>query len=243
MPYLQRTVEAGDVLEVKKYYSARWGKRSSRGANIGHTPEEMARINERRAEERLRWLLNANFRGGDLHLTLTYDSLYPAPAPERARHELEGFLRSARQLYRKHGKEMLYVTVTEYLAKRIHHHVILNRIDAAELWPIWEKAEGHGAMRTRYLDKSGQYAELAAYLIKETRRSFREPDAPYRRRWCASRNLVQPKIERKVVPRDRWRETPPKRRGWRLDETRLIKGVDEYSGAPFQEYTLMRLRE
>ena len=243
MPYLMRVVTAGEVMEVRKYYSARWGRRCARGPNIRKTPEDVAKINEHRAEERLRWLLNATFRGGALHLTLTYDSLYPAPAPERARHELEGFLRSARQLYRKAGKEMKYITVTEYLAKRIHHHVILNRTDAAELWRIWEKTEGHGAMRTRYLDKSGQYAELAAYLIKETRRSFREPDAPYRRRWCASRNLEQPVIERKIVPREKWREIPIARRGYKMDETRLAQGVDKYTGTPWQEYTLVRLRE
>lgn len=241
MPYLMRTVKAGQTVEIRKYYAARLGVGGTRSANRNATPEDVLQLNEKHAEERLRWLINSNFEGGDLNITLTYDSSVPAPAPQDAKRELERFLRGARKIYQEAGKVFKYIAVTEYKAKRIHHHLLLKRIDAAALWALWEERMGHGAMRTRYLDSSGQYSALAAYMIKETRRSFRDPDAPYKRRWNSSRNLEKPQIKRERVNRDSWRQMPKARRGYRIEAGSLESGVDAVSGAPWQEYRMIAL--
>ena len=73
MPYVERIVVAGDIRETKKMYTGRVNTAgAARGKVVGSTKEAQARVNSRRAEENLRWLLNANFRAGDLHLVLHY---------------------------------------------------------------------------------------------------------------------------------------------------------------------------
>ena len=62
MPYVHRMVQAGRTVEHRKMQSFRvHTKGVKRGPNKGTTTERQARINERVAEERLRWKLNANF--------------------------------------------------------------------------------------------------------------------------------------------------------------------------------------
>ena len=242
MPYIKRTVQAGRIVEIKKYYSARYGKQSGRGARRNRTPEDVAKLNERYALDKLRWTLNANFQGGDMLLTLTYDSRSEPPSPEDAYRDQKRFLRELRAAYKKDGRELKYISVTEYEAKRIHHHLVVNAIDAQKIYALWEDRPGHGAMRTRYLDASGEYSELAEYLIKETRRSFRSGKTS-RKRWDASRNLAKPEIKREVIQRDSWRKTPAPRKGYILDAGSIEVGVDSWSGLPYQSYRLIKIQD
>ena len=72
MPYVHRMVQAGRTVEHRKMQSFRvHTKGVKRGPNKGTTTEKQARINERVAEEHLRWDLNANFDHRDLHAVLT----------------------------------------------------------------------------------------------------------------------------------------------------------------------------
>ena len=242
MPYIKRTVKAGKTVEIKKYFSARgMVKEKERQQREKPTPEDVARQNEKNAIEKLRWLLNTNFEGGDLFLTLTYDSKSAPPEPEKAKKDLEIFLRKARGIYKKAGKEFKYITVTEYEAKRIHHHLCCKRIDARELWELWENQGGHGAMRTRYFDNSGQYGELAEYLVKETKRTFRLNNGAGRKRWNASKNLTQPEIKKEVVERNSWRKDPKPIKGYWLDKGSIESGVCGIFEMPYQEYRLIKM--
>ena len=73
MPYVHRWVQAGRTVEHRKMQSFRvHTKGVKRGPNKGTTTEKQARINERVAEEHLRWDLNANFDHRDLHAVLHY---------------------------------------------------------------------------------------------------------------------------------------------------------------------------
>ena len=73
MPYVHRMVQAGRTVENRKMQSFRvHTKGVKRGPNKGTTTEKQARINERVAEEHLRWDLNANFDHRDLHAVLHY---------------------------------------------------------------------------------------------------------------------------------------------------------------------------
>lgn len=244
MPYIKRTVKAGKTLEIKKYFSARGIiKEKGRGVKEKPTPEDVAKQNEKNAIEKLRWLLNANFEGGDLFLALTYDSKLPPPEREKAKKDIEVFLRKARGIYKKEGKEFKYIAVTEYEAKRIHHHIVCNKIDARELWELWEKQCGHGAMRTRYLDGSGQYAELAEYLVKETKRTFRLNNGVGRKRWNASKNLTQPEIKKEVIERNSWRKDPQPIKGYWLDKGSIESGVCGIYETPYQEYRLYKIED
>lgn len=66
--------------------------------------------------------------------------------------------------------EFKYIHVMEIGKKGArHHHLVVNKIDTEILQRCWYKAyEGHNRVKVFPLDDSGNYAELASYLIKYT---------------------------------------------------------------------------
>ena len=65
-----------------------------------------------------------------------------------------------------------------------------------DLYALWT----HGRPKVNPLDDTGNYRELAEYLIKETSKTFAEAAGPYKKRWNQSKNLRKPKIKIEVVP-------------------------------------------
>ncbi|MDU6347418.1 MAG: hypothetical protein E6593_11755 [Clostridium sp.] len=101
MPYLIERVKTGRVMEVRKKYSARYHvKGIPRAENQKPTPEEMEKINQDNAARKLRWLINANFKGGDFHMIPGFGGNFN-PGPEEARSLFEDFIRRLRNAYRK----------------------------------------------------------------------------------------------------------------------------------------------
>src|SRR5699024_2368551 len=113
---------------------------------------------------------------------------------------LEKFIRAARRYFRQQGKEMRYITVTEYKNRRIHHHLVMENVPIKDLYTMWP----HGRPKVFPLDDSGDYRELAEYLIKETAKTFAEEGSPYKKRWNQSKNLRAPKIKKEVVSANAW---------------------------------------
>ena len=73
MPYVERTVVAGVIRETRKMYTGRVHTvGAERAKKTGSTSQAQAKVNDRKAEEVLRWRLNANFTAGDYHLVLHY---------------------------------------------------------------------------------------------------------------------------------------------------------------------------
>ena len=81
MPYLKEVAIAGRTVEIRKKYSARYGRKIERSPNVGPTPEKMERYNQQEAERKLRRLINANFGPGDFHMIVSYGGEYN-PEPE-----------------------------------------------------------------------------------------------------------------------------------------------------------------
>lgn len=240
MPYMERVSRCGEnVMEVYKYNSCRWigkSKGEKREKGLGKTSEAQWRVNERQAETTLRKLINTNFGKGDLHIVLTYRR-EERPDPQEGRKRCERFLRRARALYRKNEMELRYIQVTEYKRGAIHHHIIMNRVDAGALAELWE----WGAVRPGYLDGRKNHQDLAAYLIKETAKTFREKGSPYGRRWTQSRNLKQPEEKLRTVPANSWRKQPKEPDGWMLDKKSLEEGEHELTGFRYQRYILVKI--
>ena len=129
MPYYRTEITAGKTIEVIKSYSKRIGDHRPRAGKEKPTAEEMKKVNQRNAETKLRRLINANFGYGDYHLVLTYKKdLRPDPAEAKKR--VSKFLRILRREYKKRGEELKYIIATEYKNKAIHHHLIVNGIEA-----------------------------------------------------------------------------------------------------------------
>lgn len=240
MAYMKKTIIAGKTIEVRKGYSARYGKKGlKRSENRLPTREAQKRVNERNALDNLTWKLNANFGVGDVHMVLGYGNR-KAPTPEEARKNLDRFTRKARTWYKREtGKELRYISVTEYKRSRIHHHIILPEIPADVLYTLWP----HGRPHITPLDPSGSYRALAEYLIKETAETFRTEEAPYKKRWNQSRNLKEPEITVEVVSAQNWRQDPKPIQGYYIDKDSIRAGVSETNGFPYQSYTMIQLEQ
>ena len=240
MPYIKETCRAGKTIEITKRFTTRFNKKGiARGENKKPTPEQMQVNNERNAETKLRRLINTNYGPGDLHIVLTY-AKENRLIPEEVKNELEKFIRKIRAEYRKNEEELRYIMVTEYKNKSIHHHLIANTIepvnvkDFARLWK-------NGRVKFTYLDKTGQYGELAAYLIKETRKTFRESGSPSRKRWNASKNLKKPEIKKEIIKAKEWRKVPEPVKGYIIETDSIREGFHDFTGWPYQVYRMIRV--
>lgn len=240
MPYIKRTVRAGPVIEVRKSFSSRWGQKGAlRRSPAEKTPEAALRVNERNAEDKLRWLLLENFRPGDWHLVATYRR-EERPSPEGSKKLLEKFIRDLRGLFRREiGEELRYITVTEYKSTAIHHHLVIPSCDIRAVQKLWP----FGKIRPTDITDREHLINLATYLIKETSRTFRDGTG-YRKRWNASRNLKKPKIKTEIIRKRSWSDHPKPIRGYYLDKTVGTDGVENYenaiTGALCQFYRMVR---
>ena len=239
MPHLKYVIVAGRVVEIRKTYSPRYGKKIPRGENSSLTPEAMEKVNEREAEAKLRRIFNANFKGGDFHAVFEYSAQYN-PTPEEARKHLEKLLRDMRALYKKRGTVLKYITTTERGQRgrrKLHHHLVVNYMDTrliSALWP-WSRVKFFP------LDDSGQYAKLAEYLIKRTRVTYKNGDAGYKKRWNSSKNLKTPKVKTYVISAAKWRKEPKAWSGYYIEKDSLFDGVSAVTGYPMQFYSMVKL--
>lgn len=249
--YIRKTWRAGRTVEVKKTYSARYGRKIPRGENVGHTKKAQEMVNYRNAIAELRRTLNANFKPGDHHAQFTYPNDKP-PTAAQAYRDKGIFIRRLRKLYRDMGEELKYVHVCEYEHKRIHHHMVIPDLPGGmkpvkRLWKAFlaetyyskkEQEQGY-PLRLIFpwstLDDSGQYGELAEYLIKETNKSRNNPDAICKRRYSQSRNLIHPKPLVEVIDAKKWRAEAAQRKGFYIDKNASFEGISEENGLPVQE--------
>ena len=249
--YIRKTWKAGRTVEVKKTYSARYGKKIPRGENIKQTSDAQETVNRRMAVAELRRTINANFGPGDWHAVFTYPNAKP-PTPKQAYRDMDVFLRRLRQLYKKEGAELKYIQPTEYKHKRIHHHMVMPNLIGgmepvkrlwkqliAETYYTPEEQERGEPLHLRFpwspLDDSGQYGELAEYLIKETDKSRNDPDAICKRRYRQSRNLIHPKPVVEIIDAKQWRKEAAQRKGYYIDKEASFEGINEENGLPMQE--------
>ena len=184
MPRYIKKTWAGDVYEAKEYFSPRQrGKTYKRGMKENLSPEEVQEYNLTETRKRCARMINANFRAGDLFLTMMHREKVGI---EEALRKLRNFIKRLKRRRKRMGLEPLkYIYVTETGKKgREHHHMVINAMDISikELSEIW----GHGRMMVSRLEPGGDYTGLAFYITKE---NYKE----YGRRWNGSRNLEKPK--------------------------------------------------
>ena len=185
MGYRTKTTTAGRRLEAEVYpMFGREQERRVRAARANLTPEKMQRLNIERAKRHFIQLIDANFTEQDIHLTLTYRE---APEYERAQKDVRNFLLKLKRLRKRRGLPDLKYAGTiegneEGNLKRIHVHLLMNSgISREEIEQIW--AKGWANADRLKTNETGLEA-VARYIIKQQRN---------RKKWFASRNLVQPK--------------------------------------------------
>lgn len=184
--YRTRTIKSGKMLEVEVYPI--WNTQNeARKARVVTTREAQKNLNDKNARKKLIRKINANFDEEDLCVTLTYKD--HVPDEEEARRDIRNYIRRVRQYRKKNSlPEMKYVYVIEYggsdgRRKRVHHHVIMSGMDRDIAESLWNN-RGWANSRRLQPDDYGLEA-LARYMTKE-------PNGG--KRWCASRNLIEPKV-------------------------------------------------
>ena len=237
--YCQKVYRCGKTVWVEKYQRRAYPKGEKRERRKSPTPEQKQKENDRQARRQLNRKLDANFGEDDYFTTLTYKGT--APTQEEAKQRLDKFIRGIRADYRKLGSELKYIVVTEWQGKRIHHHIVINGI--AETPKLLKKHWPYGRPDMKLLDESGDYAMLADYLVKETEKSFRDPESQRKQRYTCSRNLINPEPERKKIKAKSFRKTPKPPKGYAIVDGSLVSGVSEVSGYKYQYYKLIRVSE
>ncbi len=238
--HIKKVYRYKKVVEVERHHSGRYGKHTVPAPRKKLTTKEMAAINERNCIKKLRRKIQANFDEEDLFLTLTYKR-ESRPDVKEARKRVRRFLDRLRRQWRKEGLQLKYIIVTEYMNKSIHHHLILNDLpDGSGPKKVNQAWKVNGGIHNKYLYEDGQYELLASYLVKETNKSFRKANNPAKVRYSCSRNLKDPRPEVIRLKRDNWPEEPRVPKGFYLDKSSLINGVDK-RGYRYQYYRLIRL--
>lgn len=159
--------------------------------------------------------LAANFGSNDMVITYTYDDDHLPPDKKTGDKLLQKHFRKLRAARRLRGQELKYVYATEgfhgaqedeYFGddkeledRRIHHHVVMNRVSTDDLEEIRSLWPYGGYIRIEPLDVH-YYQELAKYLTKEAREFGRVKSGE--RSWRASRNLVKYDVEYIDIPSD-----------------------------------------
>ena len=245
MAYVEMTVVAGNTIEKKYYhcYKARDKnvERAPRAPKTKETSWQMEEVNRKNAEDKLRWMLNTNFKEGDYHLVLHYKRKPGEPyrEPEEMKADMQRFLRRMRAVYRKADKEFKYVYVFEIGERGSRHiHIVMNEISFADCRKCWEE---HGRVTCTPLDRHGDYGLLANYLMKYSDKTFRTVGRLMGKRYSCSRNMIEPKISRKTVRRaNTYRRNIKALPGYFVDVDTIREGVDAF-GYCFFKYTMVRL--
>ena len=193
MPRYLKRIWAGDVYEEKIYFSPRErGMSCERGAKENISSEEMAEYNCLEARRKCARMVNANFRQGDLFLTLTFRERVDV---ENALRLFRNFISRLKRLRKRKGySELKYLYVVESKRKREHIHLLINKMDISmkELSEVW----GLGRVMVSILEPGGDYTGLAFYITKE---NYKE----YGKRWSGSRNLEKPKVKVTLVSEEK----------------------------------------
>ena len=239
MPYYKETVLAGRVMEVRKKYSARLGvKGIPRSDNSNPTPEDAEKVNQANAERNLRIQTNENFEPGDFHAVLGFNGDWN-PTPEEAKKAYEKFMRDLRSLYKKEGTELKYISAMERGQRgqrKIHFHLIINYMETKKITPLWP----WGRIKFFPLDDTGQYAKLAAYIIKRTSKTFRVGEG-FKKRFNSSRNLRKPKPHNEKMPYSRWLKEPKAIWGYYIEKEKTFNGFGK-NGYPMQFYSMVQIQ-
>lgn len=226
---VREMIQVGNLILTKVSMKKNTKNKSKRRKKENLTSEEVMKNNEKNSLKDFTVKLHHNFKPGDIHAVFTYSGT--EPSKEEANKKLDKLKRDLKKLYQKNNLELKWLEVTEYKNKRIHHHLVLSKIDVYELAKIWP----HGFVRPTYLDNTKDWRKLANYLIKETSKTFREPDAFAKRRFHASRTITNPNIKEQEVSIVQVLE-PKANKGYYIDQDSVIKSENLFTRKPYIEF-------
>lgn len=233
MSFIQATTRAGKTIILEQYYAPRHNlKGIERRPNTEDTSEAQEKANAKKAIRELTIILNANFGEGDHHLVLDYKPETRPETPDEAVNDRNIFLRRLRRAYKKAGIPLKYVITTEHGTqnKALHHHLIINNESASVPPEAIQKLWNKGRVHFNLLDNTGQYSQLAAYLLKN-RKYWKECGGG--RQWTRSRNLIRPKTYKTIIRMDIYYNRPKPRKGMYISPGTETEGFTK-DGFPYR---------
>lgn len=244
MPYYERRIYCGDLLEVKRYCGTKGGRPlGSKKTGEGKSSEE---LNDAQSWRKLHRQIACNFspKNGDMCLTLTFRTWVDRQTALKA---YEKFLRQIRAMRKKRGLgELKYIIVKEVQSGRQHAHVIVNGgIELKDLQALW----GMGTVWAKVLEDTHNYKELASYLMKQhkprrgsqSEENAKDPRQKGQRRWTCSRNLQKPEVKKRECRPVTMHTLPRAPKGYRLLPD-FVRDVDLF-GNLWMEWTCIREEE
>lgn len=207
MPYIEKRIKSGDILEVERYFSPRCDNRK-RCEKSEASSMEQQKANRARSEKELWRMVHANFSGkrGDLFSTFTFRE---AVDEKTAIREWKNFIRRATRYALAHNKAPIRYLYTAAKAGQWHIHAIMTGIPLQDLTKLW----GKGRVTASILEDTNDYRDLAAYFYKQTKAAAgtgTEERRKYSRSWSGSRNLKRPEVEIKEIKRESIMKLQPK---------------------------------
>ena len=245
MGYIKKECHINDKIEVEKYYPGRYGAPGMpREEKRKKTPEEMAKQNFWKKCQYLRRTMELNFKGGDLHVTLTCQT-EKRPTVEEAPKVIRDFRDKMARAYKKQGWEFKYIITCETGQRgAVHWHMICNNMQSAKIgtWDMIRKNWSRGRPYLVPLDDDREYGRLAEYIVKEHKRKTEQGETMEKLSYMCSRNLIRPVEKKEKVDARGWRTVPKAPEGYYLVEETLINEINKFTGLPYQKYTLRRLQ-
>lgn len=191
MPYREKRIYSGKMLEIEIYPISKTERSKKRAKKEKESRKEQKNLNHKNSVKHQIRLINANFTDRDIVVHLTYDNKHLPKNEEEAMRDVSNYLRRL-NYHRKKLRlpPMKYMAAIEYREPeegkrgvRIHHHIIMSEFDRDLAEQLWGK--GRANADRLQADEYG-YEGLARYIAKDPRGS---------RRWRQSQNLIQPIVK------------------------------------------------
>lgn len=191
--YKKKIVVAGPLVQEALYRPRRRGESDGHRAKRGTaTSEAQRQINAVLSWQKLKLLLAANFRRGDIVACLTFDDEHLPKTRAQVVNKFKWFLHKAAAARRSAGREFVCCWSIEHRHGdgRWHIHIICNATgpgDYAELAALW--GQGRCQFAALRVDQRRNYETLARYMAKEG------PERVGQRSWSYTRNARKPEEE------------------------------------------------
>lgn len=202
MPYFEKRIYSGRMLEVERYYATKGG-RPAGSRNAAESAKAQEELNSVQSWRKLWRMLNCNFSraAGDLCITLRFSRKVDEAEANR---QYTAFMRRIRAARKKRElDELRYILIRESQSGRQHAHMVLNAGLALEdLSQLWGQGMLWGAM----LADTDNHKELARYLTQQKKQrkgssspeNAKDPRKKGKRRWTCSRNLKKPIVKKRA---------------------------------------------
>ena len=205
--------------------------KKKRGVRMASTGESRAARNKRNAFLKRKYEIYNNFDIGDWWITLTWKKEALPGSADEAHKALTAVLSKIRRKLAKSGIPFVYYIKTEASETiRPHHHLIIrNNFDVLNM--LFDEWSRFGRIFDAQKIYSFSDGRLVNYFLMSEHKGLEYE------KFSHSRNLAEPKVEKRIYSFNSFRERPKAPPGFRV--THLYNGYADIDHHTYQEYELV----